>query len=292
VAEDRDARRNVSQVRKKPAAKAVKQAAVKQAPAKQAVVKRPPPRRRAPAPEPEPLPAAVGPPAALERPPAAVGPPPPPIESAPPPIEPPPPAVGPRRRHRRLIEDGVIVAVAILVAIAVRALVAQAYYIPSGSMLPQLRIDDRVVVSRLAYDLHSPRRGDIVVFKAPPSLQASVHLSSDPVARWARDFGVALGLVEDQTVIIKRVIGLPGDTVSGRDGHVYINGELLYEPYLVSGTVTSTFAPVKVPKGSVWVMGDNRGDSYDSRYFGPIPEKTVIGRAIWKVWPPWRASFL
>ncbi len=183
-------------------------------------------------------------------------------------------------------------AVAVAVAILVRAFVAQAYYIPSGSMLPQLNIDDRVVVSRLSYDLHSPRRGDIVVFKAPPALAATVHLSSDPIVRWARDFGVALGLVEDQTVVIKRVIGLPGEMVSAHNGSVYINGEQLLEPYLPKGTVTSPFGPVTVPKGDVFVMGDNRGDSYDSRYFGPIPLHTIIGRAIWKVWPFWRASFL
>jgi signal peptidase I len=197
-----------------------------------------------------------------------------------------------RRRTRRLIEDGIIVAVAVAVAILVRAFVAQAYYIPSGSMLPQLNIDDRVVVSRLSYDLHSPRRGDVVVFKAPPALASTVHVSKDPVVRWARDFGVALGLVEDQTVVIKRVIGLPGEVVSAHGGSVYINGEQLLEPYLPKGIVTPTFGPVTVPKGDLFVMGDNRGDSYDSRYFGSIPDHTVIGRAIWKVWPFWRTSFL
>lgn len=180
-----------------------------------------------------------------------------------------------------------LVAIALLVAIVVRAFIAQAYYIPSASMEPQLKIDDRVVVSRLSYDLHSIHRGDIVVFKAPPTLDKDHGNGS-----WLRSIGAALGLVEDHTVLIKRIIALPGETVSGRDGHVYISGEMLVEPYLPRGTFTSTFGPVTVPPGDVWVMGDNRGDSEDSRYFGPIPEHTIVGRATWKVWPPWRTSFL
>jgi signal peptidase I len=88
------------------------------------------------------------------------------------------------------------------------------------------------------------------------------------------------------------VIGLPGETVQGRDGRVYIDGLVLVEPYLPSGTVTTSFGPVTVPRGDLWVMGDNRGDSIDSRSFGPLPAKTVIGRAIWRVWPVWRPAFL
>lgn len=198
----------------------------------------------------------------------------------------------PSLRRRRLIEDVTLVAVAIVVAVLVRSYVAQAYYIPSASMEPQLHIDDRVVVSRLSYDFHSVHRGDIVVFKAPPGIEPEPSQPSDPILRLVRDAGVALGLAQDQSVLIKRVIGLPGETVQGENGHVYINGVLLIEPYLPKGTVTSNFGPVTVPKGDVWVMGDNRGDSTDSRVFGPIPEHTIIGRAIWKVWPPWRASFL
>ena len=177
---------------------------------------------------------------------------------------------------------------AITVAILVRAFVAQAYYIPSASMVPQLKIDDRVVVSRLAYELHSVHRGDIVVFKAPPGLDKSGRGSGGIL----RDVGAALGLMEDHTILIKRVIALPGEIVSGRNGHVYVGDEMLVEPYLPARTYTSNFGPVVVPPGYVWVMGDNRGNSEDSRYFGPIPEHTIVGRATWKVWPPWGASFL
>jgi signal peptidase I len=207
-----------------------------------------------------------------------------------------------RRRRRRIIEDGAIVVLAVAVAVLVRAFVAQAYWIPSASMEPQLKINDRVVVSRLAYRLHPPHRGDIVVFKSPPGIEPPPASPSNPVARILNDAGVALGFAQDQTVLIKRVIGLPGETVAARHGRVYIDGELLIEPYLPKGTETcgpgsggsvcSPFGPVTVPGGDVFVMGDNRGDSLDGRVFGPIPIRNIVGRAIWKVWPPWRTSFL
>ena len=196
------------------------------------------------------------------------------------------------RGRRRLVEDGFIIALAVAIAVVVRAFVAQAYWIPSASMEPQLQINDRVVVSRLAFHLHPPHRGDIVVFKAPAGIEAPPAASSNPLARGLHAVGVALGFAQDQTVLIKRVIGLPGDQVSGRAGHVYIDGYRLVEPYLPRGTFTSTFGPVTVPAGDVFVMGDNRTNSLDSRAFGVVADRTIIGRAIWKVWPFWRASFL
>lgn len=203
------------------------------------------------------------------------------------------PGASPRRaRRRRLAEDGAIVVLAIVIAILVRAFVAEAYWIPSGSMVPQLHINDRVVVSRLAYDLHDVHRGDIVVFRSPPGVEPPPKLPSNPVARALRDVGVALGFAQDHTVLIKRVIGLPGDRIMASHGRVYVDGELLVEPYLRPQVTTSSFGPVTVPPGDVWVMGDNRGDSLDSRVFGPVPESSIVGRAIWKVWPPWAASFL
>ncbi|MGH9078916.1 MAG: signal peptidase I, partial [Acidimicrobiales bacterium] len=130
-------------------------------------------------------------------------------------------------------EIPVLVAVAVVVAVLVKTFVAQAFYIPSGSMLPQLQIDDRVVVSKLAYDLHPPRRGDIIVFLAPPSQQPVQPPDTDPtVLRWLRDAGEAIGVVTPSTEdYIKRVIGLPGDVVEARGGHVYVNGRRLVEPY-------------------------------------------------------------
>jgi signal peptidase I len=101
-----------------------------------------------------------------------------------------------------------------------------------------------------------------------------------------------VGVLQDQTEFIKRVVALPGETVEGRAGHVYINGRLLQEPYLPPQTLTSDFAPVQIPRGSVWVMGDNRPNSNDSRYFGPIARSQIVGRTIWRVWPLGHVSFL
>ncbi|MEY2570831.1 MAG: signal peptidase [Acidimicrobiaceae bacterium] len=195
------------------------------------------------------------------------------------------------RGARAVRELPILVVVALLVAFLLKTFVAQAFYIPSGSMEPQLHVGDRVVVSKLAYRLHDPRRGDIVVFPAPDQPPPS---SDDflPV-RWAKDLLQGVGLAQpDETELIKRIIGLPGETVEGHDGHVFINGRELIEPYLPKGTRTSDFAPVSLTSGKVWMMGDNRPGSADSRKFGPVDESTIVGRAIFKAWPPWDASFL
>jgi signal peptidase I len=197
-----------------------------------------------------------------------------------------------RSRSWRLVELPLLFVAAALIAIIVNTFVAQAFYIPSASMVPQLRVNDRVVVSKLAYRLHSPRRGDIVVFSAPPAEQGIAGSRGNPIGRALQGLGRAFGVAESKTELIKRVIGLPGDSVEGRNGVVYINGQRLDEPYLPAGTETSSFGPVVVPAGDLWVMGDNRSDSSDSRVFGPIPRSTVVGRAIWRVWPWDHLSFL
>jgi signal peptidase I len=189
-----------------------------------------------------------------------------------------------------------LIGIAVVVAVLFKTFVAQAFFIPSGSMIPELQINDRIIVSKLAYDLHSPRRGDIVVFKAPPSQQPPRVADTSPApVRWLRDLGVDVGVIPPSTEdFIKRVIGLPGDVVEARSGHVYIDGRLLAEPYLPSGDQTADFGPVTVPAGRIWVLGDNRDDSCDSRCFpeGAIPESSIIGRAMLRVWPVDHASFL
>lgn len=195
-----------------------------------------------------------------------------------------------------LREIPLLLAVAVIVAILVKTFVAQAFYIPSGSMEPTLQINDRIIVSKLAYDLHPPHRGDIIVFKAPASEQPPQVPDTSPAPiRWLRDLGELIGVVPPSTEdFVKRVIGLPGDVVEARGGRVYIDGRLLDEPYLPPGTVTSNFGPVVVPPGRLWVLGDNRGNSCDSRCFpeGSIPESSVIGRAILRIWPLGHLSFL
>ncbi len=184
-----------------------------------------------------------------------------------------------------------MLAIAIAVAFVVKAFVAQAFFIPSESMYPQLTEGDRVVVSRVAYDLHDPRRGDIVVFDSPePAAKADKR--SFPV-RIIGDVLETVALKEpDETELIKRVIGLPGETVEAIGGTVYIDGRPLVEPYLAPGVVTADFGPEPVPEGRLWCMGDNRGNSRDSRVIGSIPMENIVGRAIARVWPPTRGAFL
>lgn len=191
---------------------------------------------------------------------------------------------------RFAVELPVLLVMAAAIALVVKAFVAQAFFIPSESMGPQLTAGDRVVVSRLAYRLHDPRRGDIVVFDDP----ADGDTGDDDVlpVRLGREALEALGVVRPRDKeLIKRIVALPGETVAGVDGTVVVDGRPLREPYLDGGRA-GDFGPVLVPDGHLFVMGDNRGNSKDSRVFGPIDEDLVVGRAIARVWPPGRVAFL
>jgi len=181
--------------------------------------------------------------------------------------------------------------VAVVVTLVVKAFLAQAFYIPSASMEPQLRAHDRVVVSRTAYRLHEPHRGDIVVFPSPavpPEDQNVVEGIVDGVLR-----AVALREPSDRD-LIKRVIGLPGETIEARGGQIRIDGRPLREPYLAATVATADFGPTVIPAGHVFVLGDNRANSHDSRFpdVGAIDVDTIVGRAIARVWPPSRTAFL
>jgi signal peptidase I len=168
------------------------------------------------------------------------------------------------RRRRATIEWVVLIGAALIIALVIKAFLFQAFYIPSESMVPTLKVGDRVLVNKLSYDLHDVHRGDIIVFKAPPE---------------ARRDGI--------NDLVKRVIGLPGDTVEAReDGRVYVNSRLLDEPYLPKGTRTSNLPPTKVPAGHYFMMGDNRSASSDSRVWGPIEKSAIIGRVFVRIWPP------
>jgi signal peptidase I len=175
-------------------------------------------------------------------------------------------------RLRVTLEWVAIIAGALAIAIVLRVVVIQSFEIPSESMHPTLQNGDRVLVNRLAYKAHDIRRGDVIVFDKP----ATHLLDKDTPAH-----------------LIKRVIGLPGDTIVARDGIVYIDGRRLREPYLPSGTLTENLnTSVTIPAGHVWVMGDNRMNSTDSRIFGAIDVKLVVGRAFARIWPPSRIGFL
>ena len=174
----------------------------------------------------------------------------------------------PRTRRRHLIEWAVVLVAAALTAMVLRAEVVQAFEIPSLSMAPTLRVGDRVLVNKLGYRMHDVHRGDIVVFERPP-------------------VPVPANLPEAQIKdLIKRVIALPGETVStNAAGRILINGKPLAEPYLPPGVKSDIEGERHVPPGHFWVMGDNRTQSRDSRFFGPIKESSIIGRAFVRMWP-------
>ncbi|HNI36290.1 MAG TPA: signal peptidase I [Microthrixaceae bacterium] len=170
-----------------------------------------------------------------------------------------------RKRSRRSGALGWVltIGVAVVLTVLLRTFILTAYSIPSPSMVPTLEVGDRVVVFQLNRD---PARGDVIVFDRPPN---------DPKSS-----------PDDPDVLIKRVIGLPGETVESRDGQVYIDGKALVEDYLPEGTETHNIdTPIEVPEGHLLVLGDNRGASFDGRYFGPIDKDLVVGRAIARIWP-------
>ncbi|MFN0027731.1 MAG: signal peptidase I [Acidimicrobiales bacterium] len=169
----------------------------------------------------------------------------------------------PKPPTRMLLEWIGIIAGALLVALVIKALLLQAFVIPSRSMEPTLLIGDRVLVFRPSYRLADVDRGDVVVFKRPEQLR---------------------GGGEDAD-LIKRVVGLAGETVEGHDGAVYVNDVRLEEPWLPAGTLIRDFAPTTVPAGHLWVMGDNRDNSQDSRVFGTLDQDQVIGEAFVRWWP-------
>ena len=194
----------------------------------------------------------------------------------------------------RLLREGLIVVVgATVIAFLMKALIAQAFFIPSVSMTPQLLVSDRVLVSKLSYRLHDPRRGDIVVFDCPTVECGEDSDEGGGVGRAIRAFGEGVGVIQPSTQeFIKRVVALPGETVESREGQVYVNGKRLIEPYLPPGTATANLPPTTVPAGQLFVLGDNRSSSSDSRVFGPVSRASVVGRAIATVWPLGRASYL
>jgi signal peptidase I len=195
-----------------------------------------------------------------------------------------------------------LVLIAVLLALVIKAFVVQAFYIPSGSMEQTLHINDRVLVNKLVYRVRDVHRGEIVVFTGKGSNFANIFESqpttaSNPLSRGVQDVQRWLGLgAPGENDFIKRVIGIGGDTVACCDtqGRVMVNGKALDEPYIYENTALSQrhFGPVKVPKGRLFVMGDHRGASEDSRFEGTIPESSVVGRAFVRVWPLNRFAFL
>ncbi|MEM8502616.1 MAG: signal peptidase I [Cyanobacteria bacterium P01_D01_bin.1] len=171
---------------------------------------------------------------------------------------------------RKLVNENFrLVAIALIIAITVRLFIAEPRFIPSPSMVPTLAVGDRLLVEKVSYRLHIPDQGDIVVFEPPPQLQEYGYTASQ--------------------AFIKRVIGLPGQTVQVSQGKVYVDGQPLTEDYIREAPAYE-MPPVAVPPGNLFVMGDNRNDSNDSHVWGFLPAQNVIGRAALRFWPLDRAG--
>ena len=173
----------------------------------------------------------------------------------------------PRRRARALAQTAVTILVAVLLALLVRAFAFQTFWIPSASMTPTLGVYDRVLVQKAFFSWRDVREGEIVVFSHPP-------LDNCP---------------GPQGDLVKRVIALPGQTIYSSGNSIYINGRLLAEPYLpqsdpLGPPIASRQHPYRVPAGEFYVLGDNRSDSCDSRYWGPVKGSTIIGKVILVWW--------
>ena len=180
-----------------------------------------------------------------------------------------------------------LIFVALAVAILVKTFVIQAFYIPSESMVPTLEVGDRVFVSKFMFDGGDVARGDVIVFENPNPGELPDRSGVSSVLHWLGE-GIGLAQPENED-FIKRVIGLPGETIEIKENVVYIEGEPLDEPYLTEEARSSNgdLEPTTVPDGEVFVMGDNRGNSADSRYgLGTVPLDLVIGKAFVLIWPP------
>jgi signal peptidase I len=177
----------------------------------------------------------------------------------------------PRRRRRRrvLAETGIIILVAVLLAGLIRVFAFQTFWIPSASMVPTLEVYDRVLVQKAFFSWRDVREGDIVVFSHPPLDQCG----------------------EPGGDLVKRVIALPGQTIYSSGNSIYIDGRLLAEPYLPHYDPlgppipdASRQHPYRVPSGEFYVLGDNRADSCDSRYWGPIKGSSIVGKVVLTFW--------
>jgi signal peptidase I len=195
------------------------------------------------------------------------------------------------------LELVVIVAVAFGLALGIQAVIVKPYKIPSASMEPTLDINQRILVDRIGMHFSSIHVGDIVVFHPP----VNYSICADPnegLNAAGQNTGKACDVAQKQAssvTFVKRVVGLPGDRIQIIDGHVIRNGKRERDPYIIQcdGDAACTFPQtIVIPKGDYYMMGDNRPDSEDSRFWGPVPKAWIIGKAFFTYWPPDRIGFL
>lgn len=183
----------------------------------------------------------------------------------------------PRRRRRALAETAIMILVAVLLVGLVRAFAFQIFWIPSSSMVPTLGVYDRIVVQKAFFTWRDVREGDIVVFSHPPLDHCGGPQEGD---------------------LVKRVIALPGQTIYSSGNSIYVNGQLLAEPYLPHDDPlgppvpdASSQHPYRVPPGEFYMLGDNRADSCDSRYWGPVKGSSIVGKVVLVWWHDDRPDF-
>jgi signal peptidase I len=192
-----------------------------------------------------------------------------------------------------LLELVLIVAVALGLALGIQAFLVKPYRIPSESMVPTLKIGQRVLVNRIGARFSAPSVGDVVVFHPPEGAeQDNTCGSGQPPSDQVCDKPTA---TRASVNFIKRVVAGPGDKLSIQDGHVVLNGKLQKESFALpcgGGEGCDFRTPVTIPADSYFMMGDNRGSSDDSRFWGPVPRKWIIGQAFATYWPPKRIGLL
>jgi signal peptidase I len=186
---------------------------------------------------------------------------------------PPPPPTRTKKqkpRRRALVEWTAIIVIAVLVSFLMRTYAFQTFYIPSGSMEPTLQIGDRIIVNKLSVTWGTINIGDIVVFKAPPTENCG-----EPV-----------------TDLVKRVIGIPGDSLRSKGNTIYVNNKPLAEKWTHTEPLGGAITPITLKPNMYFMMGDNHSDSCDSRMWGPVPRSDIIGKAFVRIWPLSRIGFL
>lgn len=200
-----------------------------------------------------------------------------------------------KRKGTLLSELPILVVLALLVSLLIKSFLVQFFFIPSGSMENTLQIKDRVAVNRLPFIGNDIHRGDVIVFRDPAGwLPEASNSSGNVVTNAIREGLVLVGVVPNpaKQYLVKRVIGVAGDHVVAKDQVLTINGKPTFEPYIFAGnTPSDTDFNVTVPEGKVWVMGDHRGASGDSRVHqddvnnGMVPVEKITGQVVAKIWP-------
>lgn len=171
---------------------------------------------------------------------------------------------------------------ALVIAVLIKTFLVQPFWIPSESMLDTIHVNDRVMVNKLAFRFGEPERGDVVVFRDPAEPEIEESIPEAVVRSVLEAVGIRTRGRDD---LIKRVIGLPGETLTVSENEVHIDGVAIAEPYLDDSVVMPDAGPFEIAEDEVFVMGDNREFSFDSRRFGPISYDSIVGRAFVIIWP-------